>query len=71
MRKMIVIAVREYQAAVRTKAFIISLLALPVIWAHGLAVLVGLLGEIHHRHGTLASRAIDRLRASLSPAARS
>ena len=31
MRKMIVIAVREYQAAVRTKAFIISLLAVPII----------------------------------------
>ncbi len=32
MRKVIVVAVREYQAAVKTKAFIISILALPVIW---------------------------------------
>ena len=31
MRKMIVIAVREYSAAVKTKAFIISLLAVPII----------------------------------------
>lgn len=31
MRKTIVVAVREYQAAVRTKAFIISLLAMPII----------------------------------------
>ena len=31
MRKVIVVAVREYQAAVRTKAFIISLIAMPVL----------------------------------------
>jgi len=30
MRKIIVLAVREYQAAVKTKAFIISILAMPV-----------------------------------------
>jgi len=31
MRKMIVVAVREYQAAVRTKAFIVSLVLMPVM----------------------------------------
>ena len=31
MRKMLVVAVREYQAAVRTKAFIISIVAMPVM----------------------------------------
>ncbi|MBU0718327.1 MAG: ABC transporter permease [Planctomycetes bacterium] len=31
MRKMIVVAVREYQAAVRTKAFIVSIVAMPII----------------------------------------
>ncbi len=33
MRKTLVVAVREYQAAVRTKAFIVSLLLMPVLWA--------------------------------------
>ncbi len=31
MRKMIVVAVREYQAAVRTKAFVISMIAMPIL----------------------------------------
>ena len=31
MRKTIVVAVREYQAAVRTKAFIITLVAMPIL----------------------------------------
>ena len=38
MRKALVVAVREYQAAVKTKAFIISLLALPLIWGGSMAV---------------------------------
>jgi ABC-2 type transport system permease protein len=38
MRKVIVIAVREYQAAVRSKAFIIALLALPVFMGGGIFV---------------------------------
>ncbi len=38
MRKALVVAVREYQAAVKTKAFIISLLALPLIWGGSIAV---------------------------------
>lgn len=38
MRKVIVVAVREYQAAVKTKAFIISLVALPLLWGGLFAV---------------------------------
>ncbi|UCF32532.1 MAG: ABC transporter permease [Phycisphaerales bacterium] len=38
MRKVIVVAVREYQAAVRSKAFIIALLALPVFMGGGIFV---------------------------------
>jgi ABC-2 type transport system permease protein len=38
MRKVIVIAVREYQAAVRSKAFIIALLALPIFMGGGIFV---------------------------------
>lgn len=37
MRKIIVVAVREYQAAVRTKAFIISILAMPVFMGLSIA----------------------------------
>ena len=36
MRKIIVVAVREYQAAVKTKAFIISILAMPVFMGGGI-----------------------------------
>jgi ABC-2 type transport system permease protein len=35
MRKMIVVAVREYQAAVRSKAFIIGLIAMPIFMGGG------------------------------------
>lgn len=38
MRKMIVVAVREYQAAVKTKAFILSLIAMPILWGGGIVV---------------------------------
>lgn len=37
MRKIIVIAVREYQAAVRTKAFIVSVVAMPVMMGGSIA----------------------------------
>ncbi len=40
MRKMIVVAMREYQAAVRTKAFVISLIALPIMMGGSIAVQV-------------------------------
>jgi len=37
MRKMLVVAMREYQAAVKTKAFIISLVLMPVLMGGGIA----------------------------------
>ena len=37
-------------------------LSLPVIWFHGLAVLVGLFGEIEHRKGTPASLAVKGMK---------
>ena len=36
MRKIIVVAVREYQAAVKTKAFLIMLIAMPVLMGGGI-----------------------------------
>lgn len=38
MRKTLVVAVREYQAAVKTKAFIISLLLMPVLWIGSIVI---------------------------------
>lgn len=38
MRKIVVVAVREYQAAVRTKAFIIMLVAMPILMGGGILV---------------------------------
>ena len=44
MRKVIVVAIREYQAAVRTKAFIITLIAMPIL-AGGSILMQGLLKD--------------------------
>src|SRR3990172_7377200 len=38
MRKMIVVAVREYLAAVNSKAFLFSLVAMPVLWGGSIVV---------------------------------
>lgn len=38
MRKMLVIAAREYNAAIRTKAFLITLLIMPILMLGGIAV---------------------------------
>jgi ABC-2 type transport system permease protein len=46
MRKMMVVAVREYQAAVKTKAFIISLLAMPLIWGGSIVVQLALRNKV-------------------------
>lgn len=46
MRKTFVIAVREYQAAVRTKAFIITLVAMPVLMGGGLISTILLEGQV-------------------------
>src|SRR5262249_18373248 len=45
MRKMLVVAVREYLAAVRTKAFLISLIVMPILMG-GSAVMQWLLRDI-------------------------
>ncbi len=54
MRKIIVVAVREYQAAVRTKAFIISLVALPLIWGGSIAAQVLLRDKVDTRDKRIA-----------------
>src|SRR5262245_10715780 len=38
MRKTIVVALREYQAAVKTKAFLIGLLMMPIMFGGGILV---------------------------------
>ncbi len=46
MRKVIVVAMREYQAAVKTKAFIISLVALPLIWGGSIGLQIFLRDKV-------------------------
>ena len=46
MRKMIVVTVREYQAAVKSKAFIVSLIALPIIWGGGIVIQVAMRNKV-------------------------
>lgn len=46
MRKMIVVAVREYQAAVKSKAFIISMVALPIIWGGGIVIQLAMRNKV-------------------------
>jgi ABC-2 type transport system permease protein len=38
MRKLLVIALREYKAAVKTKAFVISLVLVPVLWTFSIGI---------------------------------
>ena len=40
MRKLLVIALREYKAAVKTKAFVISLVLVPVLWTLSIGIQV-------------------------------
>ncbi len=40
MRKLLVIALREYKAAVRTKAFVISLVLVPILWGASIGIQV-------------------------------
>ncbi len=49
MRKTIVVAVREYQAAVRTKAFLITLFAMPVLMGGSIAAQVALKDKVDTR----------------------
>ncbi|MFH1109029.1 MAG: ABC transporter permease [Planctomycetota bacterium] len=46
MRKIIVVAVREYQAAVKTKAFIFSLLMMPLIWGGSIVVQLAMRNKV-------------------------
>jgi ABC-2 type transport system permease protein len=54
MRKMIVVAVREYQATVRTKAFIVSLLAMPIFFGGTIVVQILLKDKVDTRDKRVA-----------------
>lgn len=54
MRKVIVVAVREYLAAVKTKAFIISLLAMPILMVASILVQVVMLGKVDTKDKRIA-----------------
>ena len=63
MRKIIVVAVREYQAAVRTKAFIVMLVAMPVLMSGGLIAIKVLEGQV--RMKAMESQRFRTIRQSL------
>ena len=54
MRKILVVAVREYSAAVKTKAFVITLVAMPVLMGGSIAVQVLLKDKVDTTDRTLA-----------------
>ena len=54
MRKTIVIAVREYQAAVKTKAFVVTLVAMPILMGGSIAVQLLLKDKVDTKDRTLA-----------------
>src|SRR5215471_16326719 len=58
MRKVLVIAVRDYMATVRTKGFIIGLLLMPVLWSGGFLAqrLVGDQVDVRERHIAVVDR---------------
>src|SRR5437762_10961275 len=58
MRKMIVIAVREYLAAVRTKSFIVSLLIIPMLMGGGvlLQLILKRLEDPHDKRFAIVDR---------------
>src|SRR5437588_2672700 len=58
MRKLWVIAGREYKAAVRTKAFLISLVLVPILWAASIGIQV-LVHKAEDR-GTKKFAVVDR-----------
>jgi ABC-type Na+ efflux pump permease subunit len=62
MRKLAVIAAREYKAAVRTKAFVISLVLVPVLWAVsiGIQVLVHKAEDRSTKKYAVVDRTADR-----------
>ncbi|MCH7873606.1 MAG: ABC transporter permease [Planctomycetes bacterium] len=54
MRKTIVVAVREYKAAVKTKAFVVTLVAMPILMGGSIAVQVFLRDKVDTTDRTLA-----------------
>lgn len=54
MRKMIVVAVREYLAAVKSKAFIVSMVALPFIWGGGIVIQVAMRNKVDTKDKRIA-----------------
>jgi len=54
MRKMIVVAVREYLAAVKSKAFLVSLIAMPVIWGGSIVVQMALRNKVDTKDKRIA-----------------
>ena len=54
MRKTIVVAIREYQAAVQTKAFLITLVAMPILMGASIVVQVLLQDKVDTQDRTLA-----------------
>jgi ABC-2 type transport system permease protein len=54
MRKSIVVAVREYQAAVRTRAFLVTLFAMPVLMGGSMFATLALKGRVDTRDKRIA-----------------
>src|SRR3990172_2494067 len=54
MRKMIVVAVREYLAAVKSKAFLFSLVAMPVLWGGSIVVQMVLRDKVDTKNKRIA-----------------
>ena len=54
MRKMIVVAVREYLAAVRTKAFLISLIFMPILMGGSIVLNILLKDKVDTRDKNFA-----------------
>src|SRR5436190_10198754 len=54
MRKTIVVALREYQAAVKTKAFLMGLLMMPIMFGGGILVQVLLRNNVDIRDKRVA-----------------
>jgi ABC-2 type transport system permease protein len=73
MRKLLVVTFREYKAAVRTKAFLISLVLVPVLWAGsiGLQVLVHKAEDRSTKKFAVVDRTADKqVTAALQAAAK-
>jgi ABC-2 type transport system permease protein len=54
MRKMIVVAVREYQAAVKSKAFLMTLVAMPILWGGSIVVQMAMRNKVDTKDKRIA-----------------